>query len=142
MTGPHAATGLVLALAFGAGAPAHAQDAPASDTLLAGVSCTGEGQADRIMLNAARLAAGFDVVNAELARIGADPAVCAAIQRAAMEVSGELSGPVAQEQADMRASARARLEAVLREAEASAATARFEVGPPPRRLTRGAGRED
>jgi len=142
MTGAHAATRLALMLALGAIAPAVAQETPVRETLLAEVSCSGEGQADQIMLNTARLVTEPGAVNAALAQIGADPAVCPPIRRAAAEVLAALAGPAAQEQADLRAIARARLEDVLREAEASAAAARFGVGPPPRNLTRGDGRRD
>lgn len=146
MTGRKAAIRLALMLALCAGLPAVAQVTPVRDTLLAGVSCSGEGQADRIMLNTARLVSAPDAVNAALAQIGADPAVCKAIKRAAAEVlvalTGEVTGEIPDERPDILAAARLRLEEALREADAHAAKASFEVGPPPRNLTRGEGRRD
>lgn len=146
MTGRKAAIRLALMLALCAGLPAVAQETPVRDTLLAGVSCSGEGQADQIMLNTARLVSAPEAVNAALAQIGSDPAVCKAIKRAATEVlvalTGDVTGAMTRERPDVLAAARLRLEEALREADARAANASFEVGPPPRNLTRGEGRTD
>jgi len=142
MTGASAATRLALMLALCVGLPAAAQPTPVRDMLLAGVSCSGGGQADQIMLNTARLVSETDAVNAALAQIGADLAVCATIKRAATEVLTALTGQGAEDRAAAISGARARLEAALREADAQAVLARFEVAPPPRNLTRGAGRGD
>lgn len=142
MPGANAALRLALSLALCAGAPAFAQDSALREALLSGVSCTGGGQADDMLLNADRLAIDSATVNLELIRIEVDASLCLAIQNAAGVVSETLAARTEDEQARVLRLARGRLEEALREADARAAAASFEVGPPPRNVTRLAGQGD
>ncbi len=122
--------------------PATAQERPLRDQLLADVSCAGRGQAEQILLNAGRLVIEPIMVNSALTQIGADPETCNAIQVAALDASADLAQRAIDQQAEVAAGARQRVNDALRAADAQAASASFEVGPPPRNLTRGVGRAD
>ena len=133
---------LALPLAFAIALPAAAQDVPVRDQLLGGVACSGRDQVEQILLNADRLVLEPVVVNEALTRIAADPETCEAIQGAALDASTQLAQRAAEQQAQILEGARLRLEDALRAADQQAASASFEVGPPPRNLTRGAGQGD
>lgn len=134
---------LSLAISMAATGVAAAQEpVPMSSlaTLLqAGVPCT-LGDASRYLaMNASRSAASTrDLINA-LGELSINLDVCAPIRTAASEQAAGLSDtglgadPLAVEMA------RERVTQTFQEAETHAGTMRFEVGPPPRNLTRGHG---
>jgi hypothetical protein len=142
MAHSNAAIRLTLLAVCLAGLPVAAQEISVRDQLLANVACAGRGQADMILANADRMVVEPDVVSAALTDINADRETCEAIQRAALDVSARLTQRAADQQAELQASARQRVEEALRAADAQAASASFQIRPPPRNLTGGVGLGD
>lgn len=141
-----ALTGLVaLALAGVAGAqPPAPEPAPdvvigLSTTLQAGVPCTIPDATRYLSLNVYRSSASTRELITALDELAVDMEVCAPIRSAAAEQAAGLSETGLAADPAAAALARERIAQTFQEAETHAGTMRFEVGPPPRNLTRGAG---
>lgn len=119
-----------------AAAPAAAQERPLEETLKIGVPCAW-GDPMRVMTaNAERSGADANALVVALARISTDPYTCEQVQRAAGSVSSMVTEEQARKSASASQAARDHLAGILREADQQASTLQFEVGPPPRYLTR------
>lgn len=119
-------------------APALAQDAALMDAFKQDVACTRPALAG-VQANVDATTAPILNKVAALDAMAADPRTCDAIQEAAAELSATLASSETAATATTMMGARARMELALREADAQAASMRFEVGPPPPNLTRNAG---
>ena len=122
--------------------------------LKSNVKCLQGNAAKQLMRNAASSGAKLPVLLAALDELSIDRKVCAEIKDAASDLALDLAqtdptpakaapqaeveaAPAAEFQPDVIAEAAAeRMQQVLVEADRSAASMRFEVGPPPRNLTR------
>ena len=121
--------------------------------LKANVKCSERDAGKQLMRNAASSGAALDDLLAALEDISLDRNACVAIRDAASDLGLDLAhedpAPSPEEtpavvaleteadpQADLAAAAAARMQEVLAEADRRAAAMRFEVGPPPRNLTR------
>lgn len=129
---------------------ATAQETAVVSKLKAGVTCSERGASKQLMRNAASSGAALDDLLAALETISIDREACVEIRDAASNLGLDLAdddpAPVAAEpfvevEAEpqpevVAAAAAARMQEVLAEADRRAAAMRFEVGPPPRNLTR------
>ena len=120
--------------------------------LKSNVKCLQGNAAKQLMRNAASSGAKLPVLLAALDELSIDRQTCAEIKDAASELALDLANddpapttaapqaeaePAAESQPDdIAAAAAQRMQQVLVEADRSAASMRFEVGPPPRNLTR------
>ncbi len=121
--------------------------------LKANVKCSEQDAGKQLMRNAASSGAALDDLLAALEEISMDRNACVAIRDAASDLGLDLAHDdpapskyeaaaavqaenAAAPQADVAAAAAARMLEVLLEADRRAAAMRFEVGPPPRNLTR------
>lgn len=133
-------TGATAALAVLLASPVGAQEPTLAQQLAVNVPCAWGDPVGQMKLNADKSGADREALMVALTQLGVDDTVCIAIQDAAQSVSTMLIADavtldVAQEQA-----AQERMRQLLREADEKAASMRFEVGPPPRHMTRhGAG---
>ncbi len=125
--------GLILA------SPALAQGAgDLGKTLVKGASCASaaNAKADLGSNVTAAKAASEDVI-ASLGEIASDASICQPLRDAARDKATELSAnAAAQHDDEVTAASRAVVDAALAEAEQRVANLKFEVGPPPRNLTR------
>jgi hypothetical protein len=128
-----AAAGLALA------APAFAQNAGELGKALAkGVSCASAASAKTNLDDnvGASKASTSDIITS-LGQIASDTNTCQPLRDAARDKSNELSASMAsQDQDRLKAASRAVVDAALAEADQKVANLEFEVGPPPRNLTR------
>jgi hypothetical protein len=123
------------ALSHAAGV-AVAQEEDLSARLKAGLQCAYADPAPRLASNIANSGAGpLELVSA-LSGIFQDYRTCASIKSAVGAELGELNGNDEVLKHQEIVLARQRMESALREADQSAASMRFVVGPPPPRLTR------
>jgi hypothetical protein len=134
---------IVVALVLMTGQAA-AQETPAAApdlkaVLMAGVPCAWGDPVGQMMLNARNAAVEDEALLAALAQIDADPMACEAVQNAAATVSGRIVEDAVRLDAAVAEAARQRLADALRAADEQAASMRFEVGLPPRHMTRGVG---
>ena len=124
-----------LAILAASGA-AEAQDANLADELKRGAQCAWDDPSDELRRNVEKSDAHPADIAAALSGIASDPKTCEAVRAAARrEAEGMADDPMVIDAAAAQA-ARQRLEQALREADQHAANLRFEVGPPPRNLTR------
>jgi hypothetical protein len=118
---------------------AYAQPAELAQRLRSGVPCMFGDPLGQMKRNVARAKVTKEEIIIALAEISADPKICLAQQNAAKAISPDLAERLADELVAAELAEREKLEQVLREAEVQATTLRFEVGPPPRNVTRDAG---
>ena len=129
-----AAAGLALA------APAFAQNAgDLGKALVKGVSCASAANAKtNLDDNVGASKASMPDLIASLGQIASDANACQPLRDAARDKSNELSVSLASQDEDkLKAASRAVVDAALAEADQKVANLKFEVGPPPRNLTRG-----
>ena len=110
-----------------------------SETLRAGVPCTIPDAMRYLSMNVHRSTASTRDLITALGELGLDPEVCAPIRSAASDQAASLSETGLAADPMAAALARERIAQTFQEAETHAGTMRFEVGPPPRNLTRGTG---
>lgn len=105
--------------------------------LQAGVPCTIPDATRYLSLNVYRSAASTRELITALGQLAIDMDVCAPIRSAAAEQAAGLSETGLAADPMAAALARERMAQTFQEAETHAGSMRFEVGPPPRNLTRG-----
>lgn len=110
-----------------------------STTLQAGVPCTIPDAARYLSMNVYRSSASTRELITALGELALNMEVCAPIRSAASEQAAGLSETGLAADPMAAAMARERIAQTFQEAETHAGTMRFEVGPPPRNLTRGTG---
>lgn len=117
-----------------------AQDADIVGPLTEGVRCIGPGAKDDLGFNIKKLGKPDDVIGAALNRIAADQTNCELMRVAAAELANAyvVVVPATEEQLAAEA-ARQKLAQTLAEADQRVGTLKFEMGPPPRNMTRGRG---
>lgn len=102
------------------------------------VVCSASGAKAGLEANVAKAAAAAADIDAALKAIAADPAICAPLREAALDISGTRAGASASPEAPNAASSsRQAVAQALAEADARASNLKFEVGPPPPNLTKG-----
>ena len=112
------------------------QDVNLVARLKAGVACAEPDAGSQLLRNAGASAAGLTDLLMALDSISIDDAACVPIRDAASALATELSDAnPGLDPAEATASVE-RMEQALAEADKRAAAMRFEVGPPPRNLTR------
>lgn len=120
---------------------AFAQDADLVGQLASSVRCASPSAKSDLEYNIKKLGTtGGEAIGAALTTLAADPQRCEPLRQAATELAGVYviaPPPTAQDLAAI--AARATVNQSLAEAEANAANLRFEVGPPPRNMTKGRG---
>jgi hypothetical protein len=145
-----AAAGLILLIIAGVRfAPvASAQPTGLIAQLKAGIVCGESSASDRLMRNANGSGADLNDILMALDEISIDPKACPQIKDAASALALKLDqddnrpqsdsavANVFDDAADTVAVADLRLQQILAEADKRAASMRFEVGPPPRKMTR------
>lgn len=104
--------------------------------LKANVACIEPGAGNQLLINADGLGASLPDLLSALDALSLDPATCAQIRKAAASLAQQLSESNPGLNAEQAAEAAERMQQVLIEADQRAASMRFEVGPPPRNLTR------
>lgn len=118
-----------------------AQDADIFGQLTANVRCISPGAKEDLEYNIKRLGTtGSEAISATLTVIAADSQRCEPLRQAATELAGAYilaPPPTAEDLA--AAAARVAVNQSLAEADAAAANMKFEVGPPPRNMTKGRG---
>lgn len=107
-----------------------------TNMLQAGVPCTIPDATRYLSLNVYRSAASTRELITALGQLAMDLDVCAPIRSAASEQAAGLSETGLAADPLAAALARERIAQTFQEAETHAGTMRFEVGPPPRNLTR------
>lgn len=141
MTARGALTGLIALAAAGSATAQPPQDSVQviglSETLQAGVPCTIPDAMRYLSMNVYRSTASTRELITALGELGLDPEVCAPIRSAASDQAASLSESGLAADPVAAALARERIAQTFQEAETHAGTMRFEVGPPPRNLTRG-----
>ena len=105
--------------------------------LQAGVPCTIPDATRYLSLNVYRSSASTRELITALGELAVDMEVCAPIRSAAAEQAAGLSETGLAADPIAAAQARERIAQTFQEAETHAGSMRFEVGPPPRNLTRG-----
>lgn len=128
----------MLTLAVTVGAPAvSAQDEDVAGLLTAGVRCFGSNAKEDLGFNIRKLNATDEVLGAALNRVAADTAQCAPMREAAAELAAtyHVTPPPSEEEVAAEA-ARQALAETLAEADRRVGAMKFEVGPPPRNMTR------
>lgn len=114
-----------------------AQEADLAGPLTNSVRCVGATTREDLEFNIKKLGAPSEAIGATLKVIAADEARCAPLRQAATELALLYSAqpaPTAEDLAD--AAARKAVEQTLAEADRNAASLKFEVDPPPPRLTK------
>lgn len=119
-----------------AACPAFAQERPLEESLKADASCDGGDALDVLSANAERSGAEASDLIVAFERIAADPYTCEAVRSGAESLSRTFTIQVAGEDEMSARAAREQLDIILRLAEQQATDLKFEVGPPPRNLTR------
>jgi hypothetical protein len=138
MTARGALTGLITLAAAGvAGAQDADRTTALAEMLQAGVPCTVRDATHYLSTNVDSSAASTQELITALRGIALDLDICAPIRSAASEQAGSLSETGLAADPQVAALARERIAQTFQEAERHAGTMRFEVGPPPRNLTRG-----
>jgi len=129
----------VVMIGLAALAPAaFAQDVDLVGPLTEGVRCFGSNAKEDLVFNVKKLEAADDVIGAALNAIAADEARCAPMREAARELAATymiIPEPKPEETAVN--SARSLVEKTLAEADQKAGSLKFDVGPPPRHMTKG-----
>lgn len=129
---------VVLTTALIGSAPAAiAQEGDIAGPLTEGVSCSGSSARNDLELNIQKLEAANEAVGAALSRVAGDATRCAPVREAANELAAVYlvaTPPDVQEPAAL--SAGSVVEQTLAEADRNAASLKFEVGPPPRNMTK------
>lgn len=128
----------VLTTAFGGLAPiVSAQDADIVGPLTEGVRCSSTGAKEDLGLNITKLGKTDDVIGAALNSVAADQTRCEPIRAAAAELAATYIAfaPPTEEELAAEA-ARQKLAQTLAEADQRVGTLKFEMGPPPRNMTR------
>jgi hypothetical protein len=87
-------------------------------------------------MNAERSGADPHALIVALANLGTDPYTCERVQLAAGTVSDMVTEQLARDNAAAKQVARDHLAGILAQADKQASALKFEVGPPPRKLTR------
>ncbi len=133
---------VALTAALAVAAPhALAQDADIVGQLTANVRCISLSAKEDLEYNIKKLGTtGGEVIGAALNVIAADLQRCEPLRQAATELAGVYvvaPQPTAEDMA--AAAAKAMVKDTLAEADAKAANMKFEVGPPPRNMTKGRG---
>lgn len=135
-----AAAGAVACLLTLAGAVftpvAHAQDPELVARLNAGLVCTEPDAGNQLLRNADGSGVALNELLMALDAISGDATACAPIKDAASALALELSDANPGQDANAAEASAERMKQVLAEADQRAASVRFEVGPPPRNLTR------
>jgi hypothetical protein len=128
----------LLALAAGPAASAIAQEPDLLGPLTDSVRCSGAGAQEDLQNKLMRLTASPEAVTSALKLVAADPSRCEPLRAAAAELAGTvgLAAPPSEEEVATD-SARAVVAQSLAEAEANAIRLKFDVGPPPRNMTKG-----
>jgi hypothetical protein len=124
------------ALSHAAGVAVAQEEPQLAEHLTAGLQCAYADPEPRLETNIANSGAGPLELLSALTSIFNDYRTCDAIKSAVGVKLGELSGNDEVLKHQEIVLARQRMESALREADQSAATMRFVVGPPPPRLTR------
>lgn len=140
MTAGGALTGLVALATVGIANAQPPADQPVpglTDMLQAGVPCTIADAQRYLSLNVYRSVASTRELITALGELALDLDICAPIRSAASEQAASLSETGLAADPLAAAMARQRIAQTFQEAETHAGTMRFEVGPPPRNLTRG-----
>lgn len=129
----------VVTIGLAALAPAaFAQEVDVVGPLTEGVRCSEANVKEDLLFNVKRLEATDDVIGAAVNAIAADEARCAPLREAAAELAATyvvIPEPTPEETAVT--SARELVEKTLAEADQKAGSLKFEVGPPPRHMTKG-----
>ncbi len=130
---------VVVTIGLAALAPvAFAQDADLAGPLTEGVRCFGSNAKEDFVFNIKKLEATDNVIGTALNGIAADEARCAPMREAARELAATymiIPEPKPEETAVN--SARSLVEKTLAEADRKAGSLKFDVGPPPRHMTKG-----
>lgn len=118
-----------------------AQDTDIVGALTENVRCFGANAREDLGFNIKKLGnATADALGVALNQVANDAARCAPLREAAKELAATyviVPEPTPEEKAS--ASVRERVAQTLAEADRSAASLKFEVGPPPRNMTKGRG---
>jgi hypothetical protein len=131
-----------LALLLAVAPAAMAQEAaPLAQELMVGVRCSEARAAEDLEFRIKRMKATPDEVDAALRALAANASTCEPVRAAALAFVGEEAPaaeaiPAAAEE-DNTEAARAIASQTLAEADRRAQALKFEVGPPPRHMTRG-----
>lgn len=104
--------------------------------LKANVKCVEPDAGNQMLINADTAGASLTDLLSALDDVSIDPVVCVQIKDAASALAQQLSQSNPGLDAEQAAAAAERMQQVLAEADQRAASAHFEVGPPPRNLTR------
>lgn len=132
--------GVAVAMFAALAGSASAQELTLAQQLAMDVPCTWGDPVGQMKRNADKSGADRDALMVALTQLGVDDAVCLGIQDAAQSVSAMLIADAVTLDAAQEQAAQERMRQLLREADEKAASMRFEVGPPPRHMTRrGAG---
>lgn len=107
--------------------------------LKTGVVCAEPNAANQLLLNTDAAGASLPDLLTALGELSIDPSICIQIRDAASVLAQQLNLSNPGLDAEQAAAAAERMRQVLAEADQRAASARFEVGPPPRNLTRNRG---
>lgn len=131
------AVAILLTMSGAALAPiASGQEPDLIAKLKAGLACAEPDAGSQLLRNADGSAADLNDLLMALDEISIDATACVQIQDAAAALAMDLSDAnPGQDPAEAEASAK-RMKQVLAKADQRAASMRFEVGPPPRNLTR------
>lgn len=118
-----------------------AQDAAIIGVLTENVRCFGANAREDLGFNVKKLEnATADALIAALDQVANDAARCAPLREAAKELAATYTVvPELTPEEVASASARERVAQTLAEADRNAASLKFEVGPPPRNMTKGRG---
>jgi hypothetical protein len=133
---------VALTAALAVAAPhALAQDADIIGQLTSGVRCISFSAKEDLEFNIKKLGAtGGDAISVALTAVAADPQRCEPLRQAAGELAAAYAIVLLPSPEDLAAEAvRAKVKESLAEADAKAANMTFEVGPPPRNMTKGRG---
>jgi hypothetical protein len=117
-----------------------AQEVDVVGPLTEGVRCFGSNAREDLLFNVKKLEAADDVIGAALNAIAADEARCAPMREAATELAATyVVVPAPTPEEAVAISTRELVEKTLAEADRRAGSLKFEVGPPPRHMTKGRG---
>ena len=132
---------VALTVVLSAFAPlAVAQEADITGILTGNVRCSSASAKEDLGYNIKKLETTPEAIGAALNVVAADAARCAPLREAAAELAaGYVVQPVQTAEELAAASTRKVIEQTLAEADRNAASLRFEVGPPPRKMTAGRG---
>lgn len=128
----------LLTMAVASTAPAiSAQENNVDGLLTEDVRCFGSNAKDDLGYNIKKLGVTDEVIGAALNRVAADTELCAPMREAAAELAGVyVVTPPPTEEELVAEAARKALAQTLAEADRRVGALAFEVGPPPRNMTR------